>query len=134
MNYTTFKSRHERQGIPAFKDAEGKKRFMSFERHTILVPEDDTQLRDVIEGIIEREKKYKLQRTIFTPEEFLSLTNPDMAYLEHKTKGKIPMKQVYQMIDFAYEKGFADPDKIEVKKAKIEQGTKFTTNQEKEHK
>lgn len=134
MNYTTFKSRHERQGIPAFKDAEGKKRFMSFERHTILVPEDDTQLKEVLEGIMEREKKYKLQRTIFTPEEFLELTNPDMAYLEHKTKGKIPMKQVYQMIDFAYEKGFTDPDKIETRKSKVEQGTKFTTNQEKEHK
>ena len=133
MNYTTFKSRHERQGIPAFKDAEGKKRFMSFERHTILVPEDDTQLKEVLEGIMEREKKYKLQRTIFTPEEFLELTNPDMAYLETK-KGKIPMKQVYQMIDFAYEKGFTAPDKIETRKSKVEQGTKFTTNQEKEHK
>lgn len=137
MNYITFKSRYERQGIPVFLD-NGKKRFEAFDRHTLLVAEDDIALKEVIEGIMKRETEYKLQRTIFTPEEYTEFANPEMAFLEHKTKGKIPLKTVYEMIDFAFEKGFGkiEPpkDEIKVNKVKVEQGTKFTGHQEKENK
>lgn len=129
MKYTTYKSKYERQGIPAFVD-KGKKRFVSFERHTLLVPEDDTVLKEQLDGIMAREKEFNLPRTIFTPEEFTELTHPDMAYLEHKD-GQIPLKTVYKMIDFAIEKGFEEKT-IKTNKVKVEQGTKFTKDIEKE--
>ena len=134
MKYTTYKSKHERQGIPSFMD-NGKKRFVSFERHTLLVGEDDKALKDVLDSMMEREKELSLPRTIFTPEEFTEFSNPDMAFLEHKEKGKIPLKTVYKMIDYALENGFKEEKDVPVipKKVKVEQGTKFTSNQIKEN-
>jgi len=127
MKYITYKSKYVSQGIPEFID-KGSKRFETFKKHTILVPETDKALIKKIESIMEREK-IGGERTIFTPEEFIEMTTPENAYYEHKTEGKIPLKTVSDMITFAIEKGFKAEPLITVKKSNVEQGTTFTGNQ-----
>ena len=125
MEYLTYKSRYQKQGIlPYVKD--GKKVFVSqgFVDHTKLVKKSDKDLIDHLENYMKMEKEHGVMRTVFTPEEFSEIMTPENAYFEHKEHGKIPFRRVTKMIDFALANGFKDEsDSIEVKSKKVVQGT-----------
>jgi hypothetical protein len=134
MKYTTYKSKSKRYGLPALQGEKGT-RHITFENHTLLVPDYDTELIEYVEGIIKREIEIGTGRNIYTPEEFAEIITPENAYFEHKTQGKIPTKRVSKMIDFALEHGYKDEEEIiEVKKVGIEQGTTTTGTQIKNNK
>lgn len=125
MNYRTYKSKHFRQGVAGFKGKDGKTRFETFEKHTLLVPEDDIELINELERVMAKEKELNLPRTIFTPLEFAELMTPENAYFEHTTRGKIPFREIERIIDFAYSAGYQGKEYIPTpKKNEITEGTK----------
>ena len=130
MNYITYKSRYLTQVVQTFNDNGLKRRGDMFKNHSILVDDTDKALINTLEETMRKEKEKGVQRTVFTPEEFVEIMTPENAYFEHKTQGKIPFKRLSKMIDFALENGFKDEEQlIEVKGKKVEHGTTTSATQ-----